>query len=115
MKIVQGLYGEIVIISAALELFIIVSLFVRYILNIVSFHTCPASIDGIILASVVVVWFVYLASYNLYFLYKRENLYLKREEEYLKKESTNENQTSDNDNATIKEFPFWGNALFCKH
>lgn len=110
LKIVQGLFGEIVIISAALELFIIVSLLAKYILNIASYHTCPVSKEGVIVGIAVLICFVYLASRCIYFLYKRENLYLKREEEYRHKESANKKQTVDND--TINEFSFLGETHF---
>ena len=110
LKIVQGLFGEIVKISAALELFIIVSLLVKYILNIASYHTCPVSKEGVIVGMAVLICFVYLASRCIYFLYKRENLYLKREEEYRHKESANKKQIVDND--TINEFSFRGKRTF---
>ena len=109
LKIVQGLFGEIVKISAALELFIMVSLLGRYIIYFFPCFECTFSKEGVIVA-IVIVWFVYLASRNLYFLYKRENLYLKREEEYRHKESANKKQTIDND--TINEFSFWGKRTF---
>ncbi len=109
LRIVQGLYGEIVKISAALELFIIVSLLVRYTIYFVPCFECLFSKECVIVAFVIF-WFVYLASRSIYFLYKRENLYLKREEEYRQKESANKNQTSDN--APIKEFRFGEKRTF---
>jgi len=105
LKIVQGLYGEIVKISAALELLIIVSLLVKYILNIVQFYSCQVSIEGVVVLIVVLLWFVYLASRNLYFLHKRENLYLKREREYQKKVSSNISQSIKN--TTNEKIFFW--------
>ncbi len=105
LRIIQGLYGEIVKISAALELFIIVSLLVRYMLYIKSSFPSSVSIEDVLVVSVVLILFVYFAGCNLYFLYKRENDYLKREREFPIKGSSDKSQTSDH--TTNEEFSFW--------
>ncbi len=93
LSIVQGLFGEIVKISAVLELFIMVSLLVKYIIYSAPCFECTCSKEGFIVTITVFMCFICFAICNHCFFHKMENRYLEREREYLQKNSTNESHT----------------------